>query len=169
MYTLASTLECLESRSGAPLWNLARPKVSGQTKVAVSDGRVFVDGDGIVEAELEPVRWGRQIEIDSGGKFLRWSVAAGRVASTSPHGVSVWELSQIEPPRHIDCKPIVALALSPDGELAALGLGGKQIQGWSLRRDRSLWTVERCGIPRALAFSPDGKHSWRETMVDPCE
>jgi WD40 repeat protein len=157
IYTLGSTLECLESRSGASLWRLARSKVSAQTKVVVSDGRVFIDGDGIVEAELAPVRWGRRIEIDGGGKALRWSVAAGRVASSSPHGVSIWELPLVEAPRHIDRKPIAALALSPDGELAALGLAGKQIQGWSLSRDRPLWTVERCGTPYALAFSSDGR------------
>jgi WD40 repeat protein len=155
--TQASTLECLDSRSGASIWRLTRAKVSAQTRVAVSNGRVFVDGDGIVEAELEPVRWGRRIEIDGGGKALRWSVAAARVASSSPRGVSVWKLPELDPERHIDCKPIVAVALCPNGALAALGLWGKQIQGWSLAGNRPSWTVERCGIPYALAFSSDGK------------
>ena len=158
--TLASTLECLEGQSGARLWKLAFPKdsdVSAQTKVAVSGGRVFVDGDGIVEANLAPVRWGRRFDIDSGGKSLRWSVAAGHLASRSPHGVTIWDVSKPKPKRHIDRKAIVAVALSPDGATAALGLAGKTIEGWNLTGKRPAWTVERAGIPYALEFSSDGK------------
>jgi hypothetical protein len=157
--TLASTLECVDSRTGATVWRLTRAKVTRASKVVVSRGRVFVDGDGIAEAELEPTtpRWGRRIEIESGGKVLRWSVAGGRIASSSRHGVSLWRLGQDEPERHIDRRPIAALALSPDGEQAAVGLHGKQLEGWSFSEDRPRWTLGRCGIPSALAFSTDGR------------
>lgn len=87
----------------------------------------------------------------------------GRLASAGADGAI-----RLVPPdgaeaRRLDAgtRPVVALALSPDGRtLAAATLGGAVLL-WSLPEGRLLRTLDGPGMPVwSLAFAPDGRTLW---------
>ena len=52
---------------------------------------------------------------------------------------------------------VTALALSPNGSVAAAADVSGGVRLWDLERRKGLWTDRRVGAMHALAFSPDGK------------
>jgi WD40 repeat protein len=122
------------------------------------DGVVAVTEDSGVQV-LDPVAR-RTIRTFAGGSpASAFDTAGGRVALGGNDGATtVWAvasgrlLSRVAGPA-----AVIAVALSPDGKLAASGDRRGVIRLWDARTGRLRWSVSQQAEVTTLAFSPDGR------------
>lgn len=156
-----------DPRTGAVLVTLKGPPVEGARAVS-DDGRLLValaSKPALVTMELSTgertetdVRWP---ESDGIGQYIAISRDASLVAIGLEHG-RVLVVDRISGRRRFDVDSglhgaTIAMALSPDGSLLALGDPWGDVRLWSVEREAPLVTFHgHRGWVQALAFSPDG-------------